>query len=405
MTVKAPPVSAGLPIPLRSPSKELSFGLKPRPHILYVIDQLCELGGAERALLRTMDRIDSSRFRVSALTFKINPEIEALKEIRAPLHVLPLNCTYDLNALRRALQLRDIIRSQRVSLVHTFFETSDLWAAPIAKLSGCAAVVSSRRDLGILRRGKHDLAYSVVNRIFDRVLAVSAEVRNFCILHDHLPPGRVETLYNGVDVRDIDTASTEYEARQAFKLPSNARLVTTLANIRSIKGIDVLARAASIVRRDFADVIFIVAGSVLEKEYFESLQRLVESLQLGNCFKFVGPLSNPFPLLKTSTVFCLPSRSEGFSNALIESMAIGLPSVVTKVGGNAEAVENDRTGYLVEVDDEVAMARRISQLLHDPVTARDMGDRARVLVEDSFGTQTMIDKLMCIYEQVLGETR
>jgi L-malate glycosyltransferase len=375
---------------------------KLRPHILYVIDQLCQLGGAERALLQIVSRLGSERFRASVVTFQSNEQLEALSKLSGRLHVLPLRKTYNLNAAKMALQLNRIIKSEGISIVHTFFETSDIWAAPVAKLSGCPILISSRRDMGILRTKKHHLAYPFVNRFFDRVLAVSDEVRAYCIQHDHLSPNRVETLYNGVDLAGLDDKAAEGDARQRLGLRADAPVISTLANIRSIKGIDVLIRAAKRVCNEFPKAVFLVVGRVLEPETMSGLKTQVESEQLADNFRFVGEMANPFPVLRASNVFCLPSRSEGFSNALIEAMGCGLPCVATRVGGNAEALEEGKSGYLVDSEDVEAIAKRILQLLRDPGLARRMGAAARESVRERFSMDSMMNRLMGVYDELLA---
>jgi hypothetical protein len=143
---------------------EASNSRRQLPCVLYVIDQICQLGGAERVLLEIVKRMAPDRFRSCVVTFKIDKELEILKGLPCPLHVLPLYRTYTLHAAKVALRLRQLIQTENVSIVHTFFETSDLWAGAVAKLSGCPVLVSSRRDMGILRTRKHEVAYRLMNR-------------------------------------------------------------------------------------------------------------------------------------------------------------------------------------------------------------------------------------------------
>lgn len=371
-------------------------------HILYVVDQLCQLGGAERAILHILKRLPADRFRASVVTFQIDENLEELRNFPSPLHVFPLRKSYDWNAAKTARKLRRLIKQEDVSLVHTFFETSDIWAAPIAKWSGVHALVSSRRDMGILRTRKHDLAYPVANRFFDRILSVSDEVRSYCIHHDHIPPGKVTTLYNGVDLDELRVKSTQNCENWNSGIGPGIPIITTLANIRRIKGIDVLVRAASIVCHSVPEAVFLVAGTVLEQQTFSELQAQIHTLGLGNNFRFVGKLSNPFPLLQASRVSCLPSRSEGFSNALIEAMACGLPCVATRVGGNGEALDDGTNGYLVESEDADSMANRILKLLQDPHLAKRLGAAALQTVESRFSMQAMMAKLVGIYDELLA---
>lgn len=376
--------------------------VKKLPHVFYIIDQLCQLGGAERVLLETVRRISRERFRCSVVAFNLNPELKALRNLPGPLYNLPLKRTYDFNAVKMAMQLRHLIRQESVAIVHTFFETSDLWAAPIAKFSGCPILVSSRRDMGILRTRKHRLTYKLANRLFDRVLAVSEEVRGYCIQHDHLSSHRVETLYNGVDMKTLDAQSAESNAREQFGLHPDTPVISTLANIRAIKGIDVLLRSAKQVCIEFPKATFLVVGRALESETMSYLLSQTESLGLANNLRFVGELSNPFPILRASNVFCLPSRSEGFSNALIEAMGCRLPCVATRVGGNAEAIEEGKSGYLVASEDSEAMADSILRLLRDPISGRRMGEAARETVIARFSLDAMMNRLMGIYDELLA---
>jgi glycosyltransferase involved in cell wall biosynthesis len=97
----------------------------------------------------------------------------------------------------------------------------------------------------------------------------------------------------------------------------------------------------------------------------------------------------------------LPSRNEGFSNALIEAMGCSLPCVATRVGGNAEALQEGKSGYLVASEDSEAMADRILRLLRDPVMARRMGETARKTVKARFSIDAMMNRLMGIYDELL----
>jgi glycosyltransferase involved in cell wall biosynthesis len=253
-----------------------------------------------------------------------------------------------------------------------------------------------------LRSRKHKLAYPIVNRIFDRVLAVSDEVRTYVLNHDHLSPERVETLYNGVDLEVLDAKATAEDVRSSLGIKPTSFVVSTVANIRHVKGIDILLQAAARVCSEYPDAVFLVAGGVLEPETFGKLQVLVDSLGLRENIRFLGARSNPYPVLAASDVFCLPSRNEGFSNALIEAMALKLPCVATRVGGNGEALADGVNGFLVASEDANAMASRLLHLLRDSNLRRTMGQAARRSIELRFSMDAMIARLTGIYEELLA---
>ena len=391
----------------------------PRPHILFLIDQLCVPGGGERVLLNMVRLLPEDRFRCSLATIKLDSSVALFRQIPCPVHLLPLRRTYGWSGLQAALKLREIIRSQDVKIVHTFFETSDIWGGLVAKLSGCPVLISSRRDMGILRSGKHRVAYRVMAPLFDRVLTVSDEVRNFCVQEDRLDPRKVVTVYSGIDLDRIQTSNGSGTLRPDLGLaPSWVPLltkeesgevrathrVTAVGHIRRVKGFDTFIRAAAIVRREFPTAEFLIIGRAHpnEPEYLPELQELARSLGLSDAVRFPGASKNVVPVLQMSDVYCMPSRSEGFSNALVEAMACSLPCVATRVGGNAEAVEDTVSGFLVPPEDPESMADRIMRLLRRPEEARRMGEAGRRRVVEKFTVQAMMANLVAIYDGLLS---
>jgi len=102
-------------------------------------------------------------------------------------------------------------------------------------------------------------------------------------------------------------------------------------------------------------------------------------------------------ILAASDVFCLPSRSEGFSNALIEAMGSRLPCVATRVGGKWRGPDRGRRRLLVESEDADAMGDRLLRLLRDPKLRQGMGLAARKTVESQFSMSAMMARLAGIY--------
>lgn len=377
-------------------------GSDERPHILFIIDELCEMGGAERVLFKMIRLLPADLFRCSLLTFRINPEAEEVRNIACPVHVLPLRKTYDWNALRVARQIRQFIHRENVSIVHTFFETSDLWAGPIAKLSGCPILISSRRDLGILRSRKHRIAYKVFRGLYDSVLAVSPQVREFCIKQDGLDPAKVQTLFSGLEMERICETANRSVMRRRMNIPESVPVITTVGNIRRVKGIDVLIEAAASACARHPSALFLVVGRKSDEQYCRELESRIESLGLTHNFMFPGSCEDVFSILRMSDIFCLPSRSEGFSNALIEAMACRLPCVATDVGGNREVLEHGQTGFVVASEDHQDLAERLVHLLDDPSLATEMGLRGEEVVQNGFTAQVMMRNLVSVYQGLLA---
>jgi glycosyltransferase involved in cell wall biosynthesis len=366
------------------------------PHILFVVDQFGKtLGGGERIVLKLAVLLPNYGYRASILTFSAHPESAALKSPPCPIYLLPLQRTYDLTALRAALEFRGFLKRQKVQIVHTFFESSDLWAGLVTKTMSKAKLVWARRDMGILRTRKHHIAYRLMADAPDAVFAVSEQVRRHSIEVDRIDPARVQTIYNGLNLEDWNTAPRPAKAQGEF-------LVTTVGNIRRVKGHDVFIKAAAAIVPHFPKVSFSIAGDVLEPAYFTELQTLVRDLDLSDRFRFDGGVTDLRQHLAAADIFVLPSRSEGFSNAIVEAMAASLPVVATNVGGNAEAVNDGISGFLVPSEDPGALSAAILRLLSDPSQAGAMGAAGRSLVAERFTVEAMMNRTASAYSNLLS---
>ncbi len=378
-----------------------SFWFMQRTHILYLIDVLYGFGGAECALLRTARLLPKDRYRCSIGTFRLRASTSLLRDAPCPVIEFPLKRAFGPGAVLSAIKLNEFIRSERVHIVHTFFQSADLWGGLIAKLSGCRILVSSRRDMGILGTAKHRAGYRILNPLFDQVQAVSDSVREHVVKTEKLDPAKVITIPNGVDVEQITAAKQSLELRRLLKIGSEVPLIVTVGNIRHVKGVDVLLRAMPSVIESYPKATLLIIGSVNEPEHCLELKNLIADLNLSSNVKFLGKSDQVFSLLKACDIFCLPSRTEGMSNALLEAMACGLPCVATAVGGTPEVIADGENGYLVTSEDAQGLADRIVCLLRKPHLADALGAAARVTVEKRFSAHRMVEDMMTAYERVL----
>jgi glycosyltransferase involved in cell wall biosynthesis len=366
------------------------------PHILLVLDQFPEtLGGGERVVLRLAELLPRYGYQASILTFAIHQNSSALKHAKCSIHLLPLQRVYDFNSFRASFAFREFLRQNKIQLVQTFFESSDLWAGLATKTMSKAKLIWSRRDMGILRSSKHFFGYRAMSMLPDAVFAVSNQVRKHCIEVDHIDPNRVFTIYNGINVSNWHSSPASIE-------PSRQLLVTTVGNIRRVKGHDLFIRAAAQLAALHPGIQFSIVGEVLEPEYFSELKTLIKDLNLSDNFHFVGGVSDLPVYLAHANIFVLPSRSEGFSNAIIEAMAASLPVVVTDVGGNAEAVMDAVSGFIVPPEDANALSSAIGKLVSDPNQARAMGLIGRGIVEEKFTDDAMMKHIVAIYDRLLS---
>jgi len=226
-------------------------------------------------------------------------------------------------------------------------------------------------------------------------------VRRKTIEAEGIKPERVVTIHNGVELSRIDEVDCPPAMRAALGIEDASHVIVTAANLRPVKGIDVLLRAAQLVVREFPKAAFVIAGGEHLTGYLASLQALAKELGIAENVRFLGRRWDLVEVLKACDIFALLSRSEGFSNAVIEAMACELPTVVTRVGGNPEAVTDGETGFVVDSEDFAAAADRLLQLMRDPEKSRRMGRSGRRRVEAEFTSEAMVGQFVGLYDRLL----
>jgi L-malate glycosyltransferase len=376
----------------------------PEPiHVLYLIDQLYSFGGgAEGVLLRMTQALPRDRYRCSVGTFHLDGECP-VEQLPCPVREFRIQRAVSPRTVRAAIDLARYIRRERVAIVHTFFDASDLLGGLVAKLSGCT-VISSRRDMGYRRSLVREFGYRMASGCFDQVQTVSSAVRTAMIRADRLDPARVVTIPNGIDAESILLAKRDSDLSRLIGLQSTFPRVVMVGNLRPVKGPDTFLRMAAEIVRHYPSAVFVVVGGLGTDEYAGSILRQIGELGIEANVRLLGhrPRATVWALLKECDVFCLPSRSEGMSNALLEAMASGLPCVATAVGGTPEIIENGRTGYLVANEDYRAMAERILGLIRSPQRAFAMGREAQRAVWENFSNAAMVDNVVSQYDRLLA---
>jgi len=153
--------------------------------------------------------------------------------------------------------------------------------------------------------------------------------------------------------------------------PVGEPVVVTVANLYPNKAIDLLLSAFAEVQRHVSGVSLTIVGDGPEREGLVALARRVS----GEAIRFAGRVEDPSANILSGSVFVLSSRKEGVPLALLEALALGVPSVATAVGGVPEHVRGDEA-MLVPAD-AAALAHAIIDLLRDPDRAADLGCRGR----------------------------
>jgi glycosyltransferase involved in cell wall biosynthesis len=128
-----------------------------------------------------------------------------------------------------------------------------------------------------------------------------------------------------------------------------------------------------------------------------------EELGIRSRCTFAGTVSDVLPFLRASDVFVLSSVIEGMANALLEALACGTPAVVTDAGGNAEVVQDGKTGFVVPRNAPQRLAEATLRLLQEPALARQMGEAAMKDMLERYSLSQMVRSMEALYDELLQE--
>jgi len=362
-----------------------------RIEILFIIDYFHRTGGTENHLAQLIAGLPSELFHCSVVTFDlgVNPLLDGLRARGVPIINLPVGSEYVPNAAVQALRLRALIRRNRYDIVQTFHQKADTYGALIAHLSGFKRLVSSKRDTGELRKPRHVFVNRCLKSLFDAFIVVAHGVRVAVVASDRLPPSRVTTIYNGVDTTRfaVPSAAQQADARTRLGFAADDFVVGMVAGFRPEKNHDVFFAGLLQALPSIPSLKVLALGTgPLIAQFRERITRT----ELGSRTLLTGDVVDVLPCLWAMDVGCLtPGSNEGFSNAVIEQMAVGLPMIVTNVGGNAEAVIDGANGLVIPPLDAAALCRALITLHGDRARAASMGRASRARAEDRFSLQRM----------------
>lgn len=256
-----------------------------------------------------------------------------------------------------------------------------------------AALVHTRRNLSLSTGGRARAWFDSATT--DAIIAVSKGVAED-LARRGIPQDHLHVIHNGLPLRELRTSDPGRVAqvREELRLPTGIPVVGVVARRKAQED---LLRAAFRLRRPMEILFAGVNGD-------EALARLAAGLPEGTHARFLGFRDDIPDLSALFDVFVLPSEIEGFSLALLEAMARGIPCIATDAGGNREALEGG-SGIVVPVRDPAALADAIAQVLDAPAEARRMAERGRARAYEEFDVSHTVERTESLYRDLVAARR
>ena len=367
----------------------------PRPvPVLYVIWSL-GLGGAEQVVMALAKGLDRTKFTpLVACLNEAGPFSEFLQKEGVRVISLGKKGKFDLSVIPKLIR---IMKKYQIQIVHAHLFGGSLWGRIAAKLAGVQGIVTTEHSYA----GKSKSALwidRVLAGITDRIIVVSEEIKHFYAQKLNINPDKLQVIYNGVAL-SLFNGTNQDGFRKELGVGKETPLLGMIGRLTPVKAHEVLFEAIVHLQERFPSLVALIIG---EGERRQELEKLCRERGVEQNVRFLGLRKDIHRLLSYLDISVLSSDSEGFSMTLLEAMAAGLPVVATAVGGTAELVVENETGFLVPPRNPAALANRIEQLLNDKALAEKMGAQGRQRVEKHFTLQRMILETESLYESLLS---
>ncbi len=368
-------------------------------NICYVISSITTgQAGSEGHLLRLIRNLDRSRFTPHLIVLQESDWTRNFNDSEIPLTFLGFESFKKLSGWQCISKLAGIFREKQARIVELYFTDAHFVGALAAKLAGVPVVFSCRRNLGY-QYGKKELRLSRWgNRFVTRFIANAKAVAERIAEIEGIPKKKFEIIHNGVDLQKLDREAAREIPADYTQFINGKKVVALSANLRPIKNVQGFLIAAYQIIAERDDTVFVILGSGPDET---SLQSLSAELGIADRVYWAGSVEAPALYLSRADVCCLSSDSEGFSNSILEYMAVGKPVVATRVGGAGECIAAGESGFLVGKGNTDAMSRYVLKLLEDDTLRKSCGLKGRQIVEERFTLKRQMERYQALYESCI----
>ncbi|WP_337996671.1 glycosyltransferase [Oleispirillum naphthae] len=372
--------------------------------ILFVIGSL-DIGGAELQMTMLVRELARRGIRCEVFSLNVSGPLRGVLQADG---IVVHDGGYATNASRwmkfaqlaRALfRLFALSWRSKPDVLHAYLPLTNFLGALVGRAAGVRRIITSRRALGT-----HQDRYPywkrvdrISNRLSHCITANSQAVVDDTVRRDGTSPKKIRLVYNGIDFpRLADAAARRGAVRDELGLLPHERGVVSVGNLLSYKGHADLLEAVPGILRNHPGAKFFFVGE--DRGMGPTLSAMAVANGSANRVVLLGYRDDIPDILAAMDLFVMPSHEEGFSNALLEAMASGLPIVATDVGGNREALANGDFGLLVPPHAPPALREAICRLLNDEELSGRFGGMAKDHVHRNFSVAKMIDDFLALYE-------
>ncbi|HEY8537878.1 MAG TPA: glycosyltransferase family 4 protein [Steroidobacteraceae bacterium] len=359
------------------------------------------IGGSERKIVRLANRLTKRHMRIGLAWLNGPESLAPMLHGDVARWNLERRGKFSWSALAK---LKSIVNEHRPRVLLCVNLYPTLYAAGVALGMGAdrpkLVGLVNTTDFGPGERWRQRFFGQILNR-FDWTIFGCERQLGPWIGRDCERRERAEVIYNGIDLDEFDvpTPDARRELRRRYGYSERAFIVGCVGNLNPSKNQRALIDSIARLRSDGIDARLILVG---DGPLRARLEAQASALGIGAAVTFTGLLDDVRPVLSCLDVFALPSLYiETFSNAALEAMSMGVPVVLSRIGGADEMIRDGIEGLLIEPSAlDALLPEKLRELATDPMRRRVMGECARQRVECDFSLERMVDRYASTIERL-----
>ncbi len=290
------------------------------------------------------------------------------------------------------------VRRERFQVLHAHTRVMQMLASVVSRLTGVPAVSTAH---GFYRM---NLGRRLWPCWGERAIGISRGVTEHLQDEHGLDASRVRLARNAIDVEGWTARVRAHDpaaVKRELGLPADAWVVGSVARLVADKGHEYLIRALKQVRASDPRAVAVIVGEGRERV---RLERLARELSLERAVIFAGAVADTARLVAAFDVFVLPATwREGFGLAVVESMAVEKPVIVTNIWALTKLVDDNVTGFLVPPKRADLLAQRILEIITSPERAARVARAGAELVRTYFTLERLEAEVEGVYQEVVPQ--
>lgn len=336
---------------------------------------------------------DFPDLELSAIVLNEEKLAEQIRRVGIPCHIIDES---KLPFLQILLQMRNILKSNPVHILHAHRYKENILAYLVSKSTGDMKLISTQHGMPedyegktrFINRLKLKLNFRVLSNTFHNVVAVAQDIKESLIKNYGFKENNIKVIHNGIALPQ------NFHDKKKLDL----YVIGSAGRFFPVKDYPLLLEIAREISHSSNKIHFILAG---EGPSLQHIQQLVHKYGLEKVFHLPGFVEDMGSFYKKLAMYLNTSLHEGIPMSILEAMAHGLPIIAPKVGGLREIITDGVDGYLVESRNPKDFAEKCLMLITNENERLTMGENAKKTIEENFSFQCMARNYHELYKELV----